>query len=144
MERTFTTGSKRDDDSNKPLTNHLTGYLRLRFGHLLRRGANKYGIGNWKLGQPTETAEESMDRHLSNYLAGDRSEDHLSAIIFNVQLIMMNEQKDGVEAGHWNEKPQATGLAKAIADEFGAPKKDMCNSCYLNNKLCSCNFQPAG
>ena len=102
--RTFDTGSKRDDDSGKPLTNHLTGYLRLRFGHLLRRGANKYGVGNWKLGQPTETAEESGDRHWALYLAGDRSEDHLASLIFNVQLIMMNEEKEGIKPDYYNFK----------------------------------------
>lgn len=104
MMREFESGSKRDSDTDKPLTNHLTGYLRLRFGYLLRRGANKYGKGNWKLGQPNEAAEESLDRHWSKWIAGDRSEDHLAAIVFNVQLIMMNEEKEGIKAEHWHEK----------------------------------------
>jgi hypothetical protein len=99
--RVFDTGSQRDDDSNKPLVNHLTAYLRLRFGYLLREGANKYGKNNWQKGQPDETALESLHRHLAKYELGDRSEDHLSAIIFNVQLIMMNEEKEGIEINEY-------------------------------------------
>ena len=96
-QRTFESGSKRDDDTDKPLVNHLTAYLRLRFGYLLRMGANKYGKNNWQKGQPTEAALESMHRHLAKYELGDRSEDHLSAIIFNVQLIMKNEEEVGIK-----------------------------------------------
>lgn len=95
--RIFESGSQRDDDSNKPLVNHLSAYLRLRFGYLLRIGATKYGKNNWQKGQPTETALESLHRHLAKYELGDRSEDHLSAIIFNVQLIMQNEEKEGIK-----------------------------------------------
>jgi hypothetical protein len=95
--RIFESGSQRDDDTDKPLVNHLTAYLRLRFGYLLRMGANKYGKNNWQKGQPTETALESLHRHLAKYEIGDRSEDHLSAIIFNVQLIMKNEEKEGIK-----------------------------------------------
>ena len=95
--RIFESGSQRDDDTHKPLVNHLTAYVRLRFGYLLRIGANKYGKNNWQKGQPTEAALESMHRHLAKYELGDRSEDHLSAIIFNVQLIMKNEEQEGIK-----------------------------------------------
>ena len=102
--RVFESGSQRDDDSNKPLVNHLTAYLRLRFGYLLREGANKYGKSNWMKGQPTETALESLHRHLAKYEIGDRSEDHLSAIIFNVQLILKNEEAEGVSVDNYYKK----------------------------------------
>jgi len=95
--RVFESGSQRDDDKNKPLPNHLDPYLRLRFGYLLRMGANRYGKNNWQLGQPDESSLESIHRHLAKYEMGDRSEDHLSAIIFGIQLIMKNEQTSGVE-----------------------------------------------
>lgn len=99
--RVFESGSQRDDDTNKPLPNHLDPYLRLRFGYLLRMGGNRYGKGNWRLGQPTETALESLHRHLAKYEMGCREEDHLSAIIFNVMLIMKNEEKDGVSVDNY-------------------------------------------
>ena len=95
--RIFESGSQRDDDTDKPLVNHLCAYLRLRFGYLLRMGANKYGKNNWQKGQPTEAALESLHRHLAKYELGDRDEDHLSAIIFNVQLIMKNEEEAGIK-----------------------------------------------
>ena len=72
-ERIFDSGSKRDDDTDKPLVNHLTAYTRLRFGYLLREGANKYGKNNWQKGQPNETALESLHRHLAKYEIGDRN-----------------------------------------------------------------------
>jgi hypothetical protein len=99
--RVFESGSKRDDDSDKPLVNHLSAYLRLRFGYLLRMGANKYGKNNWRKGQPTEAALESLHRHLAKYEVGDRTEDHLAALIFNVQLIMENEQKEGIQVDNY-------------------------------------------
>jgi hypothetical protein len=101
--RIFESGSQRDDDTDKPLVNHLTSYLRLRFGYLLRMGANKYGKNNWQKGQPTEAALESLHRHLAKYELGDREEDHLSAIVFNVQLIMKNEEKEGIKIDHYYE-----------------------------------------
>lgn len=99
--RVFDTGSQRDDDTNKPLPNHLDAYVRLRYGYLLRMGANNYDKGNWRKGQPTETALESLHRHLAKFEINlnnnvEQDEDHLSAIIFNVMLIMKNEEKDGI------------------------------------------------
>jgi hypothetical protein len=101
--RTFESGSKRDADETKPLVNHFDAYCRLRYGYLLRKGANHYGKNNWKLGQPDEAAIESLNRHLALYEVGDRSEDHLSAIIFNVQLLMKNEEKEGITFKHYHE-----------------------------------------
>jgi len=104
--RVFESGSQRDDDTNKPLPSHLDAYLRLRFGYLLRHGANHYDKGNWRKGQPNETALESLHRHLAkfeinHYKGVEQDEDHLSAIIFNVQLIMKNEEKDGISVDNY-------------------------------------------
>jgi hypothetical protein len=101
--RVFESGSQRDDDANKPLVNHLDAYVRLRFGYLLRMGANKYEKNNWQKGQPTEAALESLHRHLAKYELGDNSEDHLACIIFNIQLIMKNEQKEGIKIDEYYE-----------------------------------------
>lgn len=99
--RVFESGSQRDNDTNKPLPSHLDAYVRLRYGYLLRQGANHYEKGNWRKGQPTETAIESLHRHLAKFEINlqngvEQDEDHLSAIIFNVQLIMKNEEKEGI------------------------------------------------
>lgn len=107
--RVFESGSQRDDDTNKPLPSHLDAYVRMRYGYLLRQGANHYEKGNWRLGQPKETALESLHRHLAkfeiNYYNGvEQDEDHLSAIIFNVQLIMKNEEKEGINVDKYYKK----------------------------------------
>jgi hypothetical protein len=96
-ERVFESGSKRDDDSHKPLTANLTAYTRLRYGYHMRKNANKYGKGNWELGQPDVVLLESIDRHYCQYVLGDRTEDHLSAIIFGIVMLMQNEQRNGVD-----------------------------------------------
>lgn len=103
-DRVFESGSKRDNDTHKPLTTALTAYARLRYGYHLRKGSNNYGKDNWKLGQPTEAVLESLDRHLAQYLGGDRSEDHLSAIMFGVVMLMQNEEKEGIKADYYFEK----------------------------------------
>lgn len=104
--RVFETGSQRDNDTNKSLPNHLDAYVRMRYGYLLRHGANHYDKGNWRKGQPTEAALESLHRHLAkfeiNYYNGvEQDEDHLSAIIFGVQLIMKNEEREGINVDHY-------------------------------------------
>lgn len=99
--RTFESGAKRDSDLNKPYVHNLQGYTRLRFGYLTRMGAEKYGDGNFLKGFPKEDALKSLDRHLAKYLDGDRTEDHLAAIIFNTQLVMLEEKREGMEANHY-------------------------------------------
>jgi hypothetical protein len=114
--RVFDTGSQRDDDTNKPLPNHLDAYVRMRYGYLLRHGANHYDKGNWRKGQPTEAALESLHRHLAKfemnlYNGVEQDEDHLSAIIFGCQLIMKNEEKEGINTDHYY-KPIANEKTK--------------------------------
>lgn len=99
--RKFKTGAKRDSNDDKPFVHNLQGYTRLRFGYHTNMGAKKYGDGNFLKGIPSSVALESLDRHLAKYLNGDRSEDHLSAIIFNTQLVMLNEKKEGVEVNEY-------------------------------------------
>ena len=104
--RVFESGSQRNNDTNKPLPSHLDAYVRLRYGYLLRQGANHYEKGNWRKGQPTETAIESLHRHLAKFEINlqngvEQDEDHLSAIIFNVQLIMKNEEKEGISVDQY-------------------------------------------
>lgn len=102
--RIFESGAKRDSDSNKPYIHNLLAYTRLRFGYHMTLGASKYGDKNWLLGMPTDQYLESVDRHLALYLKGDRSEDHLSAIIFGIQGCMLNEEKEGILSNHYFEK----------------------------------------
>jgi hypothetical protein len=99
--RCFDSGAKRDGNSQKPFIHNLLGYTRQRFGYHMTLGANRYGDNNWLKGLPTECYLESVDRHLAAYLEGDRSEDHLSAIIFGIQGCMLNEKNEGIKSNHY-------------------------------------------
>lgn len=101
VKREFESGAKRDSNSNKPFIHNLLGYTRQRFGYHTNLGARNYGDGNFLKGMPTSVALESLDRHLASYLEGDRSEDHLSAIIFGAQLCMMNEKSEGIPSDYY-------------------------------------------
>jgi hypothetical protein len=102
--RLFSTGSKRDGNYNKPFIHNFKGYTRIRFGYHMTKGSFRYGDNNWEKGIPSECYLESLDRHLAMYLVGDRTEDHLSAIIFNAQGVMINEMKEGVKADSYFKK----------------------------------------
>ena len=51
------------------------------------RGAKKYADWNWAKGLPLSRHLNSAIRHLMQFAEGDRSEDHLSACVFNVFAI---------------------------------------------------------
>jgi hypothetical protein len=60
-----------------------------RFAQLLTRGAQKYSKRNFELANSPaelERAQESLFRHLMQYLCGDKTEDHAMALVFNVML----------------------------------------------------------
>jgi len=99
--RVFESGAQRDSNTNKPFIHDMKGYTRIRFGYHMNLGARNYGPSNWEKGMPTEQYLESVDRHLAAYLDGDRSEDHLSAIIFGIQGCMINEKNNGLEANYY-------------------------------------------
>lgn len=99
--RVFASGAQRDANIDKPFIHNLRGYTRQRFGYLMTAGARKYGDSNFLKGMPSEVYLESLDRHLAAYLEGDRTEDHLAAIIFGAQGCMLNEQKEGITAKHY-------------------------------------------
>jgi hypothetical protein len=99
--RVFESGAQRDSNYNKPFIHNLKGYTRQRFGYHMTTGARKYGDSNWEKGMPTDQYLESIDRHLAAYMDGNRSEDHLSAIIFGIQGCMINEKNEGMPSNHY-------------------------------------------
>ena len=52
----------------------------------------KYSERNWEKGIPNSRCFASLRRHVMRYQQGDRSEDHLAAIIFNAMAIIHNEE----------------------------------------------------
>jgi hypothetical protein len=71
-----------------------------RLGGLYYRGALKYGINNYQKGMPLSRYYQSLLRHLIQWVAGDSSEDHLSAVIWNAASIMWTEH--AIKSGQLN------------------------------------------
>ena len=84
----FSGGMVRDISTDK------VDYLLVRDGPMYQRwaihltnGAKKYAKRNWMLASGEEEKnrfKESAARHFEQWLAGDRTEDHASAVIFNI------------------------------------------------------------
>ena len=73
-------------------------------------GAEKYSDRNWEAGLPLSRHLNSALRHLQNYLAGDREEDHLSACVWNCFAITHDLEmiKQGVLPKEINDLPYQT------------------------------------
>lgn len=57
-----------------------------------QQGAELYGENNWTKGIKFSRLVDSAMRHLDQYISGDRSEDHLAAVVWNVNAIMHFEK----------------------------------------------------
>lgn len=66
-----------------------------RLSGLYWRGAQKYSRDNWKRGISLYRTYGSMFRHMIQWAAGDTSEDHLAAIIWNATTLMWTENAIG-------------------------------------------------
>ncbi len=100
----FGSGARRDTQAGKPRYDLIPPGPLKRHAELMARGAEKYDDHNWTLGMPTSRFMASAMRHLEQYRAGDREEDHLAAVAFNVYAIMFFE---GTEHDDMAELPWA-------------------------------------
>lgn len=89
----FETGSRRDTRDGKGRFDLVPAVCMFRIAKHYQNGAKKYGDWNWTLGQPSSRYLDSAMRHLFNYANGDRDEDHLAAVVFNVFGLMWNEER---------------------------------------------------
>lgn len=55
-------------------------------------GEPGYPERNWETGIPDSSFVDSLSRHQNQWLSGDRSEDHLGAMLFNIQGLIYNEE----------------------------------------------------
>lgn len=95
----FSTGMKRDVQTDKPRYDliGIWGWkLITRWAELMARGAVKYGELNF---EKAETEEElnrfraSALRHMIQWFAGNRDEDHSAAVCFNLAGAEMVREK---------------------------------------------------
>ena len=56
-------------------------------------GARKYDARNWEKGLPLSRFLDSAERHLNQFKAGDRTEDHLAAVLWNIAGYIETEQR---------------------------------------------------
>lgn len=92
----FKGGMKRDVADDKPDYTLVWNPFLKRLVELLGRGLKKYGRDNWKLASGQEELDrfkQSALRHMYQYLDGDTSEDHQSAVVFNIMGSMYVESK---------------------------------------------------
>lgn len=92
--RVFETGAQRDAAEGK-LRMSLMPHLALEaVMERYLQGAETYGSQNWRKGMKHSVLYDSTMRHLMADWKGDDSEDHLSAVLWNVMgMIQMRAEK---------------------------------------------------
>lgn len=99
--REFSSGAVRDAARGKPRYSLIPpGPLR-RLAQQYTKGADKYDDHNWAKGMPVSVLLDSAFRHLEDWRSGDRAEDHLAAVIFNVMGIMHFEGSEWDDFYEW-------------------------------------------
>ena len=87
----FDTGAIRSSDENKILWDLIPVECLERVAIKYTDGAKIYGKHNWEKGIPTERYVGGALRHFMQWRLGQKDEDHLSAVVFNIFGIMFNE-----------------------------------------------------
>jgi hypothetical protein len=84
----FASGMQRDVTIGKARFDLVfDGPMLARYAEHLKKGAEKYSARNWMKADGIEELErfrESAARHFAQWMAGDRDEDHASAVYFNI------------------------------------------------------------
>ena len=88
----FETGAKRDVQTGKGRYDLISPVMLRRLAGVLERGAEKYGDRNWEKGMPMSRCMNSTLRHLNQYLAGERDEDHLAQALWNIMVMIHFEE----------------------------------------------------
>lgn len=93
----FSTGSVRDDASDKPRIDLIPPTTLLKLGVHYGNGAKHYGSRNWEKGQPITRYMASFERHYTYFKMGITDEPHLIAAIWN--LIAIDWTLDAIKNG---------------------------------------------
>lgn len=88
----FETGAVRSTDADNVRYDQISPFALRRLAETCAYGANKYGVGNWLKGIPSDDLFNHAVNHLYSWLAGDRSEDHLAHAVWNIMAIMHFEE----------------------------------------------------
>ena len=96
-------GAMREPATNKGAYELVSPFAWERIAIWYELGARKYADRNWEKGIPFGRLVQSALRHLIRWMKGDRSEDHLAAVCWNV-MAMMHFEETG-QADEWNNYP---------------------------------------
>jgi hypothetical protein len=88
-----TTGAQRDTNDGKGRFDLIAPEPLRRLAELYQRGAEKYGDRNWEKGINLSRYIDSALRHINDYQAGDRSEDHLISAAWNLFSFVATEDR---------------------------------------------------
>lgn len=111
MQRTFSTGAKRDTKDSKSALELISPIFLDRLGMHLAEGALHYGERNWEAGIPLSVSVASLLRHINQYREGCQNEDHLAAIACNIMFIIHTEEmiSRGILPGDLDDVPHYVG-----------------------------------
>ena len=93
-QREYQTGAVRENSSNKPRPDLISGFAEERLGEWLAKNCRpteeypngKYPERNWEKGLPMSNIVESLNRHMMKLKQGLTDEDHLAAIMCNAMF----------------------------------------------------------
>jgi hypothetical protein len=135
----FDSGMKRDTEAGKPRFDLMLPegvpydeQILTRFAMLLSRGAEKYDARNWEQGDSEDEiarAKSSAFRHFMQWICGERDEDHMAAVIFNLMVVETIERKIRLAS-----EPDFNELARDILglEESQAEKPDRETHIHIN------------
>ena len=93
----YKSGMRRDLQDNKiDYSLVYDGPLMDRYAEHLTKGAKKYGRRNWQLANSQEELErfiQSASRHFRQWMRGDIDEDHMAAVVFNLNAAEYVKEK---------------------------------------------------
>lgn len=102
--RRFDSGAVRGSGGKLDFPEYISAHMLYRFSLYMQKNALRYGAGNWRKGIPGGEYWRSLTRHFfmlflekSEGVTLEPDTDHLSAMIFNIQGLMHEEAKKGLE-----------------------------------------------
>ena len=104
----FAGGMQRDTGDKTRFDLVFDGPMLARFAEHLTKGARKYEARNWMKAAGDEEMErfrQSAARHFVQWMAGDRTEDHAAAVMFNLNGAEYVKEK--LDGGKPSVQPQA-------------------------------------
>lgn len=91
--QTFDTGSVRNQDAANVRYDLISPVGLRRLAETCSEGSKKYGDRNWEKGQPASELLNRTLKHVNDWIAGDRSEDHLAHAAWNLFALMHFEER---------------------------------------------------